>query len=1466
MIFVSYCTVPTKETSNEEYSIKPTEKLTTNAHVKHEKNTIEVKPTSLQAVDVTKTYLVTYTYLSTLLENGTTVVKSNIATSSDVVTEKSYIRLSRTKHPSIKSTPSSIAPTEVEKPISIFATKTYLTTFTYYTTLLQEKGDKAPQTVTRSRTKVMQNLVTETLNTNLLNPEYLSSLKLSLSKESLPITATATLNDGQRLEITAINDNVQSNTIDRISSSIEENQDYYNQVDNQPVKHEDPPKPATLSSKSKDSANFSTTVLHSPTVMKNGATLYPGSQVIKFTDTKGNVSIIPVSDPVSKHPAGNHHKPNNKIQMNNLLNFGSLGINSLSALKPVINAMAGLWQNNIKSNVKDKNPEVHYKVERPHVDKNPLAELSTNLKPPNRTPIYIPVGSVNDNEEAESEDLPEQYPDVNQRNNHNHIAVGKPSVEKPLVSGGISISPGQVITANTDVIVGTPAVLGPRPPPIKTSNDKSDVPIGMKPPPLQLPHYSDEDIDKSPHQQYGEFHKIPPKPLSPAFLNNGFQNSFQKPPSKHHYKNNDQKIPLPSEIKYSQLPLNSPLHKDTIKEQNSFPGVKLPHPVLIEHSSLNPLLVNVRPSQVAQVVIPHGSQTALIYNDEPSTYNTKGEIFNDPSPYPEENVNPGFVGLKVYGPANTPQESASKLSNTIHLDIPINPYASDGALTESHHFIVLGSDGKPQPAYNIVNSVLKAPQNETFDGGFFKRPNSKYNFTVPSHVEFIKKPNRPSWHQGHPNLVHPPVTEHKQRPFIFPQTRPFSGEQPHRPVHEHQNENNNLVIGDGENESNDHEESGGASDEDELTQETKLKPNNQHSNEISPSATITVTAGGAGEGAGIVGGVKQSDEDISHDYEINQNWEIMKEKPQDVKTKPNQQQSNKVGGDNSTTRENPNIKYSEWTTMDFPIYSSDVNVTSHPQLDANSIANQEKENSLGNKNVNQKQTNNNNRNNQDDVIGLSPPPLPTRPSTASQSQKPTRPSLKPYEQPKVPQRQPQPVKNKPKPTNPPYPFEKPTPTPVTPRPKPINKPPPNILYETDAPHLADELMKMKPLNSTGRIEPVKKWPTTAKPTGLQPVYGNVVKVTDLDKVTNEPAPTKGNVTDADSSQSNNKVIVVDKPDQNNDKTTELISKWNENGVVSSSKTDYDDIEYKNTPTLIPTNRTKGGSVSNTIFGNLYTRPPPANIVIIPTHSTTQHYTAISMVIDQKPVNQSSRITQEATAKPDIKPTSALPDGQTKEDARFKEDSDIQPTSIPTYYITHTQTTTVTTTQTTVVQTDGHPSTHTIVLTKTQTSTIIDTVTKIQTLVQPTSVLSTVTTTIISREPAASVTPADYPVSSSGNSDENESIFVVMSDKKSGAGSISPAPTEARPTSFEVQGADEANEISPNDILYSGIYTQHNDNECRPECKITKNEVCQKIDNTMRCICRPGFARMFPDHPCKRKYPSNEPYDCREELM
>ncbi|XP_053968779.1 uncharacterized protein LOC128870209 [Anastrepha ludens] len=41
--------------------------------------------------------------------------------------------------------------------------------------------------------------------------------------------------------------------------------------------------------------------------------------------------------------------------------------------------------------------------------------------------------------------------------------------------------------------------------------------------------------------------------------------------------------------------------------------------------------------------------------------------------------------------------------------------------------------------------------------------------------------------------------------------------------------------------------------------------------------------------------------------------------------------------------------------------------------------------------------------------------------------------------------------------------------------------------------------------------------------------------------------------------------------------------------------------------------------------------------------------------------------------------------------------------------------------------------------------------------------------------------------------------------------------------------------------------------CQPSCKMTRNEVCSLTDLQWRCVCRPGFARMFPDRSCKPTY-------------
>ncbi|XP_068152890.1 uncharacterized protein [Drosophila tropicalis] len=45
----------------------------------------------------------------------------------------------------------------------------------------------------------------------------------------------------------------------------------------------------------------------------------------------------------------------------------------------------------------------------------------------------------------------------------------------------------------------------------------------------------------------------------------------------------------------------------------------------------------------------------------------------------------------------------------------------------------------------------------------------------------------------------------------------------------------------------------------------------------------------------------------------------------------------------------------------------------------------------------------------------------------------------------------------------------------------------------------------------------------------------------------------------------------------------------------------------------------------------------------------------------------------------------------------------------------------------------------------------------------------------------------------------------------------------------------------------------NESSCSPACRSSKNEICISVTSESHCECRPGFARMFPDRPCKPTY-------------
>lgn len=209
----------------------------------------------LSATDVVKTFYVTYTYFNTYLINGSTIVRTNMSTSSVVATEKLYIYPTTKRLPAPQTTTRNALPIRIEpldnnighdddyktndsnelmneelrQTVNLYATKTFATTFTYFTTHLHGPSNTdAPagvssvhddydnehlSTVINSHTRVVENVVTESIPMKFLPSSAVHKLKLlffgdeqnqAQMKNEIKYTTLATLIDGQSIEITAV--------------------------------------------------------------------------------------------------------------------------------------------------------------------------------------------------------------------------------------------------------------------------------------------------------------------------------------------------------------------------------------------------------------------------------------------------------------------------------------------------------------------------------------------------------------------------------------------------------------------------------------------------------------------------------------------------------------------------------------------------------------------------------------------------------------------------------------------------------------------------------------------------------------------------------------------------------------------------------------------------------------------------------------------------------------------------------------------------------------------------------------------------------------------------------------------------------------------------------------------------------------------------------------------------------------
>lgn len=594
----------------------------------------EVQGNSLaeySTTDVVKTYYVTYTYYNTILNNGQTVVETNVSTSSDVVTEKLFFHPRKTHTKSIINTaPIGISSAEdrIDKPpkdtIEIQATKTYVTTFTYFTTLLQEHEKLGTSTVINSHTREFENVVTETVDPSLLDKRDISSIRKAFQDGTETLTRTATLHNGQKIEVTAVNkeqikpskvlpiEKTQMVELETTSTpSVITGSTIIFFEDDDPFAKATPTPTPAIPKITKTVAKPELNSLLSSEIVKRSTTKsHSKHQSVRGTKTKkpSSTSVTKNSEGVSKNKTATSLALDSVKKKTNpaakpagdLLGLGSINMNTLHALKPVINAMAGLIKTNLKGKRTDSSNahpahSTTPRITNPFVTTSTTTSTTTTTESPdsdevqNRSPIYIPLGDAGEGLEiAESQ----------------NVATIHIQEQVPLLNGGIPISPGEVITANSDVIVGKPGLSRPRIPAVP-----------MEPPPV-LPKTKAE-VKKD--QYFG------PPSFTP-----------QKIPLRSSNFIRGEKYKVNTNIN-KRIPLSPPT--ETYAPTPKIPNFVLtkPHvlPEVIERSTGQPLLVNLQPSQVAVVNIPHNRTTALIFGGSTEPHRS-GQYFDDPLPYPDQ--------------------------------------------------------------------------------------------------------------------------------------------------------------------------------------------------------------------------------------------------------------------------------------------------------------------------------------------------------------------------------------------------------------------------------------------------------------------------------------------------------------------------------------------------------------------------------------------------------------------------------------------------------------------------------------------------------------------------------------------------------------------------------------------------------------------------------------------------------------
>lgn len=449
-----------------------------------------------------------------------------------------------------------------------------------------------------------------------------------------------------------------------------------------------------------------------------------------------------------------------KFQVADLLKLGTLGIKGLTQLAPVIEKMTGCFTKKQAEIAAAKAKSTTIKPAEDLVAYSSNKRIDNILESKQGTfPIYIPVDELETSESQTIFTNATLHQNLAWAAEHklskSHLHPLKMIHESPLVNGGIPISPGEVITANSDVIVGKPAVGGPltlaasgfklhnpvNPPPLDSfvaANEQysfavNDKPLGdqpytdanvddsfdLRPPGLPYPKPNRPQNSHRPVMNNDNFSKYPyrmpnaPKddePKKPAKnSNNGPVNYQGRPlfmdyipslasfatnnpkyhedyhnennkPSKHHTESFDiNNAPTKHHINFKpaqenkkeiEIPDNSPSSSEIV---NTHIRTDEEYTITGDPDSNQPFLVDIQPSKVANVLIPHGSSTALVFAGSSEPHKT-GDYVDDPLPYPE----PGYFGsFSIDAPKMTNVHNVApnnKPYSNKHIQSPLEPY------------------------------------------------------------------------------------------------------------------------------------------------------------------------------------------------------------------------------------------------------------------------------------------------------------------------------------------------------------------------------------------------------------------------------------------------------------------------------------------------------------------------------------------------------------------------------------------------------------------------------------------------------------------------------------------------------------------------------------------------------------------------------------------------------------------------